>query len=157
MSRTKNVFISHVHEDDEKVGRLVRLLELRGFQVRDSSITSDKPNAANSPEYIKSEILAPRIRWAGTMIVLITELTHESDWVNWEIDYAQYSQTRIVGVWYPNAKNAQLPEHLRFFADAIVGWNGKRIAGAIDGEINDWTLQNGLTRTARDIPRHDCS
>lgn len=70
-NQTKNVFISHIHKDDEGLTDLKNLLKSKGMDVRDSSITNDKPNNANSPEYIKSAILGPRIDWAGCMIVYI--------------------------------------------------------------------------------------
>jgi len=62
-NKTKNVFISHVHKDDGGLTDLKNLLKSKGMEVRDSSINSDRPNNAKSPEYIKSEILAPRIDW----------------------------------------------------------------------------------------------
>ena len=61
MSRNAaNVFISHVHEDDSRLGVLKSLMTSSGLDVRDGSINSDKPNAAKSEAYIKSSILGPR-------------------------------------------------------------------------------------------------
>ena len=57
MSKTKNVFISHVHEDDDLLPKLKDLIGRAGMEVRDGSINSDKPNQAQSEEYIKSKIL----------------------------------------------------------------------------------------------------
>lgn len=62
----KNVFVSHVHEDDAGLTKLKALLQKNGMTIRDSSINSSNPNNAKSPEYIKNEILAPQINWAGT-------------------------------------------------------------------------------------------
>ena len=39
----KNVFISHIHEDDEGLTKVKDLVANQGMQIRDSSITSDKP------------------------------------------------------------------------------------------------------------------
>ncbi len=77
-----NVFISHIHEDDDGLSDIKDLLTKSGCEFRDSSINSSNPNEANNPDYIKSEILGPRIQWAGTMVVLISPDTHESEWVN---------------------------------------------------------------------------
>ena len=41
---TKNVFISHIHEDDAGLGKLKGLLRDNGMAVRDYSITADNPN-----------------------------------------------------------------------------------------------------------------
>ena len=83
-----NVFISHVHEDDSRLQLLKDLLAENGCSARDSSVNSTKPNNASDPDYIKREVLAPRIAWAGTVVVLITPDTKDSPSVNWEIEYA---------------------------------------------------------------------
>ena len=48
MSDTKNVFISHVHEDDGTLQDLKQLLEKNGHSIRDGSIDSSKPNDAKN-------------------------------------------------------------------------------------------------------------
>ncbi len=156
MSRTKNVFISHVHEDDAEVGNLKSLLKQKGYKIRDSSIISTKPNEAKSKDYIKSGILAPRIKWAGTMIVLVSPDTHKSIWVDWEAEYAQKTDTRIVGVWTHGAKEADLPKSLDQYADAMVGWNADTIVDAVNGKINNWTGSDGKVHDRRDIPHYSC-
>lgn len=152
----KNVFISHIHEDDEGLGKLKELLAKGGFEIRDASINSDKPNEASSPDYIKSEILAPRIRWASTLIVYITPDTHDSEWVNWEIEYAQKAGKRIVGVWAHGANESNLPDALDTYADAVVGWNSDRIIDAISGQTNEWRTSNGNLHPPRPIRRYSC-
>lgn len=57
----KNVFISHIHEDDHGLAKLKKILSDHNLDVRDSSINSSNPNNATSPEYIKSSILAPQV------------------------------------------------------------------------------------------------
>ena len=80
----KNVFISHVHEDDAGLRKMKELIAKGGLTVCDSSINSTKPNEAKDPDYIKTQILAPQIQWASTVLVYITPKTKESEWVNWE-------------------------------------------------------------------------
>ena len=48
----KNVFISHLHEDDAGLADLKALIKQGGLTVRDSSINSTNPNKANHPDYI---------------------------------------------------------------------------------------------------------
>ena len=98
----RNVFISHLHEDDEGLDRLKALVDGKGLSLRDSSITDEQPNAANDPDYIKSAILAPRIRWASVLVVYVSPQTKSSEWVNWEIEYAQKNRQanrRSLGAW----------------------------------------------------------
>lgn len=151
-----NIFISHIHEDDAEVKAMKELLAKNGCSARDSSVNSATPNQANDPDYIKQEILAPRIQWAGTVVVLISPGTHESSYVNWEIAYAHAHEKRIVGVWAQGAKDSDVPEALDDFANAVVGWNAGGIVDAIFGKINNWTTAAGEARRERDIARYSC-
>ncbi|HUA12811.1 MAG TPA: TIR domain-containing protein [Solirubrobacteraceae bacterium] len=155
MSETRNVFISHVHEDDRHLGRLKELLADRGLDIRDSSVNASTPNDAKDPDYIKHQILAPKIRWAGTMIVLISPDTKDSVYVDWEIQYAVNTDTRVVGVFAPGASDSDLPDGLTDYADGIVGWNGDRILDAIQGG-DVWQDSSGAPRARKDIARHNC-
>jgi hypothetical protein len=156
MGNQKNVFISHVHEDDKVLQDLKKLLRRGGYEIRDSSIDSTKPNQAKDPDYIKSEILAPRIQWAGAVIVLISPDTHKSEWVEWEIEYAQKADKRIIGVWVREGQESDLPENLDRYADAVVGWQADRVMDAITGKLNNWYNPDGTERPAREIPRYSC-
>lgn len=151
----KNVFISHIHEDDEGLGKIKTLLEKNGLTIRDSSINSSNPNNANSHEYIKSSILAPQINWAGTLLVYVSLGTQNSEWVNWEIEYAAKLGKRIVGVWEHGAKNCQLPSALEEYADAVVGWHGNSIIDAINGK-DSWEKSDGTHYPSLPINRHPC-
>ncbi len=154
--KTRNVFISHILEDEAGLGDMKELLSKKGFTIRDSSISADKPNNASNLDYIKSEILAPRIEWAGTMLVYITPETCNSPWVEWEIEYAHEQGTRIVGVWGHGDAECQVPDALDKYADAVVGWDSNRIIDAIEGRINDWSTQAGQLRGDRQIRRFIC-
>ena len=153
---TKNVFISHVHEDDDGLEDLKDLLSDNGVEVRDSSITSDKPNKAKDPDYIKQEILAPAIKWAGIFLVYISPGTKESEYVDWEINNAHQKGKRIVGVWAHGENECEVPEALVNYADAVVGWNADRIIGAINGDINDWETPDCNPIEPRSISRYSC-
>jgi MTH538 TIR-like domain (DUF1863) len=151
-----HVFISHVHEDDHRLKPLKDLLAKAGMDVRDGSINSDKPNNATDPDYIKSQILAPRIEWASVFVVLITPETRDSEWVTWEIECAEKMGKRIVGVWDHGEAQCEIPEALERYADAVVGWQAERVKDAIEGRINEKDAPDGGPASARDIPRYSC-
>jgi len=153
----KNIFISHVHEDDAGLGKLKDLLKTNGMVIRDYSISSDNPNNAKSEDYIKSQILAPRIQQSSTLVVYISPETKESKYVNWEIEYAQKHNKRIVGVWAHGEGGCEVPEALNNLADAVVGWTGDRIIDAINGKIDRWENPDGTQSTPRDIKRYKCN
>ena len=139
-NKQKNVFISHKGSDNGDVQRLKNLLNSHGYTLRNSSVDSTKTNNAANPDYIKYQLLRPGINWAGTVIVLIGNETHASDWVNWEIEQAQKLGTRVVGVYINDLKQIEppLPEAFKNCGNALVGWHGSKIIDAIDGKINNF-------------------
>jgi hypothetical protein len=159
MTDTRNVFISHVHEDDSLLSDLKNLISRAGMDVRDASITDEKPNLAKNEQYIKYQILAPKIDWASTLVVLISHDTAHSDYVNWEIKYAVEHSKRVVGVFVQGATDADIPEELGKIGDAaIVGWQGDRVVDAINGDIVEWDdPQSGKPRAPEwRIQRYKC-
>jgi hypothetical protein len=76
----KDVFISHIHEDDDGLVKLKELVAKSGLTVRDASINSTNPNNATDPDYIKAQILAPQIQRASSLVVYITPDTKNSEW-----------------------------------------------------------------------------
>ena len=123
---------------------------------RDYSINADNPNNAHDENYIKSSILAPRIRLSSTLVVYISPDTKQSSWVDWEIEYAQKHDKRIVGVWERGSRGCEMPDALEKYADAVVGWGGNRIIDAIEGRIDDREDPDGTELPPRTIPRHTC-
>ena len=157
-NETKNIFISHIHEDDEGLDKLKSLLNNSGMTIRDYSINSDNPNNAHSEDYIKSEILAPRIQQSSTLVVYISPKTKDSDYVNWEIEYASKQDKRIVGVWAQGEAGCEVPKALDNYADAVVGWTGNRIIDSINGKIDGWENPDGTKYAPRDdFERYSCS
>ena len=158
MPTAKNVFVSHIHLDDAGLADLMALLAKHGIDARNYSITSDKENNAKSPDYIRHGILAPRINACSTLVVYLTPDTKHSDWVNWEIEYAYKQGKTIVGVWEWGSKGCDIPEALKEFHNAIVGWNGESIVGAINGDLKGSFSPNGTPIDSPvPIKRHPCS
>lgn len=153
---TKKIFIRHIYENDEGLDTLKSLLKGNGMTVRDYSINADNPNRVHSEDYIKSQILAPRIRQSSTLVVYISPDTKDSKYVDWEIEYAQKENKRIVGVWAHGENGCKVPKALDDYHDAIVGWIGNRIIDAINGKINGKENPDGTKSGLRNINRHKC-
>lgn len=126
-----NVFVSHYHEDEENIQKLKDLLG-EDYSIRNYSVTSDKYNNAENEDYIKS-LLRPLINDASVLICLIGPNTHDSEWVNWEIEQAFKQGKRIIGVYIWSAKDSDIPPVLEDAADSMVGWNHDSIVEAING------------------------
>lgn len=138
-----NTFVSHYHEDEEGIKGLKSLLG-DNVTMKNSSVTSDKFNRANNPEYIKS-LLRSRIDWASTVVCLIGPKTHDSEWVKYEIEYAHKKGKPIVGVFMRGSTDADLPDAVADYASAIVGWNEQSILKAFDGK-GIFNNANGTSR-----------
>ncbi len=125
--------------------------------VRDASITTDDPNSATNEDYIKSQILAPGIQWAGKILTIITPDTKNHPWVDWEIDYAnKCGDKEILGVWAPGAEGCEVPEALERHADSIVSWNASSIADALNGN-HRWEQPDGTPRRRQPVSRVGCT
>ena len=129
----KNVFVSHIHKDDEKVSDLKTLLGKKGFNIRDYSVTKDNPNNAHNDDYIMKQILTPRLDASSVLAVIVTPDTKNSDWVDKEIEYAKEHGKHIVGIWAHGHSECEAPESLEDYADSFVSWNSDKIIDALEG------------------------
>ena len=112
-------FISHVHKDDHGPRSSRIYLFRRGWKSGDSSIHTGKFNNATDEHYIKTQILAPAINWAGVFICYVPP-NQEQRLVNWEIEYA--GQTGQAHCWGLGAwREGWFPDALKEHADALVG------------------------------------
>ena len=156
MPDIRNVFISHIHEDDAGLQRVKDIAAQHGLTVRDGSISSDNPNNAQNPDYIMHGIIKPRIEWCSTMVVYITPETKNSEWVEKEILCAERLGKRIVGVWAQGYAECEPPASLEQVADAMVGWTGAGIVNAITGGFNGREKPDGSPADPRVFKRYNC-
>jgi len=160
-SKRRHVFISHHHKDNAEVDKLSKLLNRKGYDIRNSSIRA-KPASRERLEKglvkkaVVRRLLGMKMSWAGTLIVLVGRDTHSRPWVNWEIKQAAKMGKRIVGVWAQGAQECDLPENLIKYRDAMVGWNSENIMDAIDGKDNTSHLPSGGEFPMQQIGRANC-
>jgi len=137
--KTKNVFISHHHKDDEHVDRLTSLLAKSGYNIRNSSIRAKPANQERLNKGLVKDstirrLLRMKMSWAGTVIVLVGKETHTRLWVDWEIREANRQGKNIVGVYEHGLKEkVELPSALKQYATSQVGWDSGCIIDAING------------------------
>lgn len=156
-STRRHVFISHHSRDDEDVGRLTDMLKRRGLDARNSSLRLKPKNKERweqkrIPERTLKRLLRMRIRWAGTLVVLIGKDTHSRPWVDWEIREAARQGKRIVGVFARGGGNADIPPSFEEFGNDLEHWNSKSIIRAIDGTENKFSNPDGTERSAPNSP-----
>ncbi|MCD9576335.1 TIR domain-containing protein [Flavobacterium soyae] len=152
MSTSKNVFISHHHKDDQSVSDFTKLLKGKDYDLRNSSIRitkeKNKERLENKqiPKATLERLLTMKMRWAGTVVVLIGSQTHSREWVNWEIEQASKLGKRIIGVFMHGGKDADIPENLEKYGDGLVGWNSDKIIDALEGKEVGWCNSSGESR-----------
>ena len=162
MSTSKNVFISHHHKDDKSVTDFTNLLAGKDYNIRNSSIrvnekNKDRLEKKQIPRKILERLLTMKMKWAGTVVVLIGSQTHSREWVNWEIEQAAKQGKRIIGVFMHGGKDADIPENLEKFGDGLVGWNSEKIIGALEGKDVGWCNSSGQPRTpVNNVKRIGC-
>ena len=76
-----------------------------------------------------------KMSWAGTVVVLVGKETYTRPWVNWEIEEAKKQGKTIVGVYEYGLKDrVELPQALKLYGTAQVGWDSSSIIDAINGK-----------------------
>lgn len=160
-SNRRHVFISHHHKDDANVDKMTKLLKGKGCDIRNSSIRAKPANQARLDKGLVKEavikrLLRMKVSWAGAVVVLIGKDTHKRPWVNWEIKQAHEQGKQIVGVWEHGGQTHELPENLKKYGSAVVGWQADRIIDAIDGKITTSEDPDGKEFPVRNIPTAPC-
>ena len=157
-----HVFISHYHRDDSGVDDLTKLLNGRGYDVRNSSIRAKPKNRERLDKgLVKDEtirrLLRMKISWAGAVIVLIGKQTHTRQWVDWEIRQAHKQGKRIVGVFVRGGTEADVPAALKTYGCNRVAWNTDSILRAIEGTDEPFQNPDGSPAPApAGVPRSVC-
>lgn len=151
MSTSKNVFISHHHKDDKSVTDFTNLLAGKDYSIRNSSIrvnekNKDRLEKEQIPRKTLERLLSMKMKWAGTVVILIGAETHSREWVNWEIAEAAKQGKKIIGVFMHGGKDADIPENLEKFGDGLVGWNSEKIIDALEGKDVGWCNSSGQPR-----------
>ena len=123
------LFISHAWGYNEDYYRLSnRLDEAPNFLYSNYSVPEHDPVAANTSNILAEEI-RQQIRPVEVVIILGGMYVAYSDWIQFEIDFAQYLGKPILGV-RPWAAQV-MPQAVQDAADEIVGWNAPTIVSAI--------------------------
>lgn len=104
----KNVFISFAHEDMTDVNLLRGQAKNTSSELEFNDWSLQEAFDSERAEYVKSGI-RERIRQSSVTIVYVSEVTHESRWVDWEIRETLRLGKRVVAMF----KGKQPPSRLR--------------------------------------------
>ena len=123
------IFISHAWRYNTSYYRLINRLRVApNFLCANHSVPKHDPVDANNTRKLK-EKLRQQIRPVEVVIILGGMYVPYSDWIQFEIDYAQYLDKPILGV-KPWAAQ-RMPQAVQNAANKTVGWNIPTIVRAI--------------------------
>lgn len=118
----KRVFLSFIDEDKQRVQGLRLLaanpdydLEFYDESVRTAINSSDA-------EYIKSRI-REKIARTSVTVCLISEKTHTSGWVDWELEESHEKGNTIIAMALKGVERAVLPNLIKQLALTFHGWD----------------------------------
>ncbi len=125
--RDYKVFISHAWDYHEDYYRLEKFLnEAPNFKWTNLSVPKHDP--IKNTEQLAKE-LHNQMREADAFLILAGMYVSDSDWIQYEINFARRIGRPIIGIkpW----GNVVLPKAVQDGADEMVGWNSASIVAAI--------------------------
>ena len=127
----KHAFLSFVEDD-------LQLVELFRGQAKNANIDLEfddysikVPINSDNASYVKSQI-RNKIDGVSVTLCLIGRNTHNSDWVDWEIEESNDMGKGIVGVRLHSDSSDRIPNALSDADAEIVDWNIADIMTAIE-------------------------
>ena len=104
------IFLSYAHEDREGVDKVIKELSRKGILSEEKDVVMDAVQNIESGSYIRN-LIRKRIESASKVILLWTEDSAKSQWVNYEAGMAEALGKPIIIV-LPNKSAPKLPENL---------------------------------------------
>jgi nucleoside 2-deoxyribosyltransferase len=129
MARTFYIYVSHSWKRVETLDRLRSLLDNRGyFSFEFLEASPDNPINSDNKPYIAKR-LAQKIEKADVMLVMAGVYATTSEWISYEMDYANSKGIPIIGV-VPRGQE-RISKLVQNYADEIVKWYTESIIAAI--------------------------
>lgn len=134
----RKVFISFDSEDRDKKVLLVGQAKNENSDLDFIDLSLKVPFNSENAEYIKRGI-RERISQSSVTVVLVTDVTHRSDWVNWEIRESIRQNKGVVVVDHRSDSSSRMPSEISNNRDKIkvVSWNHQEINAAIQDAAED--------------------
>ena len=115
----KRVFLSFVSEDLDHVRGLRLLKDNPDFELEFFDESIKEPIDSNNADYIK-RIIREQIKRASITVCLISETTHNSSWVDWELETSFDEDKTIIAMSIKVAERATLPKLIK--ENSITFW-----------------------------------
>jgi len=160
----KRVFLSFIAEDRGRVEGLRLLAKNPNFDIEFYDESVRTPFDSQDAEYIKRRI-REKINRTSVTVCLISEETHKSKWVDWELRVSDEKGNKIIAMALKGVKRAVLPRLIEEKGLTFHAWDLDKLARLItewarwSNETQPWlgwkTRSTGTTPRA--APRSDGS
>jgi len=127
----RNVFISFDSRDLNSVNMLRGQAKNENNDLEFSDRSLKEPFNSERAEYIRSGI-REQIRQSSVTIVYLSDVTHESEWVDWEVRESIALGKGVICLHSGDNPPQNIPTCVQEFNVKIVKWNHKEIANAIE-------------------------
>jgi len=131
-----NIFISFAHEDLDHINLLRGQAKNENSDIEFNDRSLHEPFNSKKAEYIKRGI-RERIKQCSVTVVYISKITHNSKWVNWEIEESLKQGKGVVAMYQGKIPPAQLPKPIKDNNISLVPWNQKQLTKAIISEAEN--------------------
>ncbi|MBS1595795.1 MAG: TIR domain-containing protein [Bacteroidetes bacterium] len=91
---SKSIFISHVHEDNEKITLLEKWAQEK--RLGDIVITKETEDKRHEGKEAIKQYISDKIRGAMAVLVLIGQDTHNHGWIEAEVELAHSFHKKVI-------------------------------------------------------------
>ncbi|MBI2611912.1 TIR domain-containing protein [Candidatus Gottesmanbacteria bacterium] len=128
--KAKRVFLSFASEDLDHVRGLRLLKDNPNFDLEFYDESIQEPIDSINSSYIMS-VIREQIKRASVTICLISETTHSSDWVDWELRTSEEEGNIIIAMAIKAVEKAILPIFIKGKEIKFWSWNPEFLAELI--------------------------
>jgi hypothetical protein len=108
----KRVFLSFIAEDLDRVRGLRLLVASPNYDLEFYDESVRVPINSERAVYIK-DVIRDKIRRSSVTVCLISEKTHTSSWVGWELEESQRQGKKIIAMALKGVTRAVLPKLMK--------------------------------------------
>jgi len=135
-AQTHNVFLSFDSRDMDEVNLLRGQAQNENTELDFNDYSIKEPIDSEHAEYIKNQI-REQMRHTSVTVVYVTEHTHESAWVNWEIEESIALGKGVVAMHKGDSPPSKLPDAVTKNDVRVVAWNHEALSEAIRQAASD--------------------
>ena len=127
----KRVFLSFLGEDYQRVNGLRLLAANPKFDIEFYDESVRTPYDSTNAQYIKMK-LSEKINRTSLTVCLISENTHTSDCVNWELEKSAEKGNQIIAMGLKDVQKAKLPKKIQELGLTFHGWDHENLGRLIN-------------------------